>query len=59
VSYARVAPNEMQISCKRPVKAYVPYRLWKRRGSPEFGLVRVCRLHLRVRLHPGPVYIQR
>ena len=42
-------PNEMQISCKRPEKTYVPYRLTEPRPSSEFRPARVCRLHLRVR----------
>ena len=30
-------PNEMRISCKRPEKTYVPYRLEERRGSAGPG----------------------
>jgi hypothetical protein len=51
-------PNEMQISCKRLEKTYVPYRLGEGRPSVELRPVRVCRLHLRVRHRAGPVYIQ-
>ena len=47
-------PNEMQISCKRLVKTYVPYRLKEPWESAELRLARVCRLHLRVRPLPRP-----
>src|SRR6266511_2786658 len=47
-------PNEMQISCKRPLITYVPYRLMEDGRSAELRPVRVCRLHLRVRLRHSP-----
>ena len=38
-------PNDMLISCKRPVITYVHCCRWEVEYSSEHGSARVCRLH--------------